>query len=162
MALSCSPQILIADEPTTALDVTIQAQVTDLVRRLREELGMAIIWITHDLGVVAGLAQRVIVMYGGFIIEEAPVRELFANPAHPYTLGLIQSLPRVDEAERRKLYSIEGLPPILYDKPTSCPFAPRCKWVMEKCWNENPALEHIEVCHCVACWVNLKTGRSRA
>jgi oligopeptide transport system ATP-binding protein len=162
MALSCSPQILIADEPTTALDVTIQAQVTDLVRRLREELGMAIIWITHDLGVVAGLAQRVIVMYGGFIIEEAPVQELFANPAHPYTLGLIQSLPRVDEAERRKLYSIEGLPPILYDRPTSCPFAPRCKWVMEKCWNENPALENIEAGHPVACWVNIKTGRSRA
>jgi oligopeptide transport system ATP-binding protein len=103
MALSCSPQILIADEPTTALDVTIQAQVTDLVRRLRDELGMAIIWITHDLGVVAGLAQRVIVMYGGFIIEEAPVGELFTNPLHPYTLGLIQSLPRVDENEHRKL-----------------------------------------------------------
>jgi oligopeptide transport system ATP-binding protein len=161
MALSCSPQILIADEPTTALDVTIQAQVIELVRRLREELGMAIIWITHDLGVVAGLAQHVIVMYGGIIIEEAPVRELFANPAHPYTFGLIQSLPRVDEAERRKLYSIEGLPPILYDKPISCPFAPRCQWVMQKCRNENPALESVEAGHRVACWVNIKTGRNR-
>ena len=96
MALSCSPQVLIADEPTTALDVTIQAQITDLVKRLRNELGMAIIWITHDLGVVAGLAQRVLVMYGGFIIEEASVTDLFANPSHPYTIGLIGSLPRVD------------------------------------------------------------------
>lgn len=95
MALSCSPQILIADEPTTALDVTIQAQITDLVKRLRDELGMAIIWITHDLGIVAGLAQRVIVMYGGYIIEEAPVRELYANPRHPYTIGLLGSLPLV-------------------------------------------------------------------
>ena len=96
MALSCSPQILIADEPTTALDVTIQAQIMDLVKRLRNELGMAIVWITHDLGVVAGLAQRVLVMYGGYIIEEASVNELFANPQHPYTIGLIGSLPRVD------------------------------------------------------------------
>jgi oligopeptide transport system ATP-binding protein len=153
MALSCSPQILIADEPTTALDVTIQAQVTDLVRRLRDELGMAIIWITHDLGVVAGLAQRVIVMYGGFIIEEAPVSELFANPVHPYTLGLIQSLPRVDETEHRKLYSIEGQPPVLYEKPTSCPFAPRCKWVTEQCWNEKPVFENVENEHRVSCWM---------
>jgi oligopeptide transport system ATP-binding protein len=153
MALSCSPQILIADEPTTALDVTIQAQVTDLVRRLRDELGMAIIWITHDLGVVAGLAQRVIVMYGGFIIEEAPVGELFTNPLHPYTLGLIQSLPRVDEIEHRKLYSIEGQPPVLYEKPTSCPFAPRCKRVTEQCWNEKPVFEIVEAEHPVSCWM---------
>src|SRR5574339_1230806 len=110
MALSCSPQILIADEPTTALDVTIQAQIVDLVKRLRDELGMAIIWITHDLGVVASLAQRVIVMYGGYIIEESQVRDLYANPSHPYTIGLLGSLPRVDERERDKLYSIEGMP----------------------------------------------------
>ena len=153
MALSCSPQILIADEPTTALDVTIQAQVTDLVRRLRDELGMAIIWITHDLGVVAGLAQRVIVMYGGLIIEEAPVSDLFANPLHPYTVGLIQSLPRVDETEHRKLYSIEGQPPVLYEKPTSCPFAPRCQWVTEQCWNEKPIFENVDAEHRVACWM---------
>jgi oligopeptide transport system ATP-binding protein len=162
MALSCSPQILIADEPTTALDVTIQAQVTDLVRRLRDELGMSIIWITHDLGVVAGLAQRVIVMYGGFIIEEAPVDELFANPIHPYTLGLIQSLPRVDEDEHRKLYSIEGMPPVLYEKPTSCPFAPRCKWVMERCWQENPSLENVDANHNVACWLDSTVRGSRS
>jgi oligopeptide transport system ATP-binding protein len=161
MALSCSPQILIADEPTTALDVTIQAQITDLVRRLRDELGMSIIWITHDLGVVAGLAQRVIVMYGGFIIEEAPVDELYANPEHPYTIGLLGSLPRVDERGRQQLTSIEGQPPVLYAKPTSCPFAPRCKFVVEKCWKENPPLLDVGPEHRAACWVDTRTGRLR-
>lgn len=161
IALSCSPQILIADEPTTALDVTIQAQIMELVRRLRDELGMAIIWITHDLGVVAGMAQRVIVMYAGLIIEEAPVNKLFANPTHPYTLGLLRSLPRVDEREHVKLYSIEGLPPVLYEKPTTCPFAPRCQWAMEKCWKENPPLESVGPDHRAACWVDTKTGRLR-
>ena len=161
MALSCSPQVLIADEPTTALDVTIQAQIMDLVKRLRNELGMTIIWITHDLGVVAGLAQRVIVMYGGFIIEESPVQELFANPSHPYTIGLIGSLPRVDEKEHARLFSIEGQPPVLYQKPQACPFAPRCKWAMERCWKENPTLELVANEHRIACWVDIKTGRSR-
>lgn len=161
MALSCSPQILIADEPTTALDVTIQAQITDLVKRLRNELGMAIVWITHDLGVVAGLAQRVMVMYGGYIIEESDVNDLYANPSHPYTIGLLGSLPRVDEKERTRLYSIEGAPPVLYNKPTACPFAPRCKWVMERCWNENPLLEPVTPRHNIACWVDVKTGRPR-
>ncbi|KXK11368.1 MAG: putative oligopeptide ABC transporter ATP-binding protein [Chloroflexi bacterium OLB14] len=161
MALSCSPQLLIADEPTTALDVTIQAQIMDLVKRLRNELGMAIIWISHDLGVVAGLAQRVIVMYGGLIIEEASVNDLYANPTHPYTIGLLGSLPRVDAKERTKLYSIEGSPPVLYNKPTACPFAPRCKWAMERCWKENPALETVSPEHRVACWVDTKTGRAR-
>ncbi len=161
MALSCSPQIVIADEPTTALDVTIQAQIMDLVKRLRDELGMAIIWITHDLGVVAGLAQRVLVMYGGYIIEEAPVNELFANPEHPYTIGLLGSLPRVDEKERTKLFSIEGQPPVLYQKPDSCPFAPRCKWAMEHCWKENPPLLVMGPGHRAACWVDTRTGRHR-
>ena len=161
MALSCSPQILIADEPTTALDVTIQAQIMDLVKRLRDELGMAIVWITHDLGVVAGLAQRVLVMYGGFIIEESPVKELFANPEHPYTIGLLGSLPRVDEKERTKLFSIEGQPPVLYQKPQACPFAPRCKWVVDKCWNENPPLLEVGPEHRAACWVDTRTGRLR-
>ncbi|MEO8357752.1 MAG: ABC transporter ATP-binding protein [Chloroflexota bacterium] len=161
MALSCSPQILIADEPTTALDVTIQAQIMDLVKRLRDELGMAIIWITHDLGVVAGLAKRVLVMYGGYIIEEAPVNELYANPSHPYTIGLLGSLPRVDEKERTKLYSIEGQPPVLYTKPNACPFAPRCKWALEHCWQENPALMGVGPEHLAACWVDTKTGRHR-
>jgi oligopeptide transport system ATP-binding protein len=156
IALSCSPQLLIADEPTTALDVTIQAQITDLVKRLRNELGMAIIWISHDLGVVAGLAQRVMVMYGGYIIEEAHVNELYANPSHPYTIGLIGSLPRVDKGESKKLVSIDGVPPLLLEKPTHCPFAPRCKWVMERCWNENPVLETVAPEHRVACWVDVK------
>lgn len=160
MALACDPQILIADEPTTALDVTIQAQIIELVKRLRDELGMAIIWITHDLGVVAGLARRVMVMYGGFIIEEAPVRELYANPSHPYTLGLLGSLPRVDQ-ERERLFSIEGLPPVLYQMPAACPFAPRCKWAMERCGKENPVLETIGPDHRMACWVDTRTGRAR-
>ena len=161
MALACAPQILIADEPTTALDVTIQAQIMELVKRLRSELGMAMIWITHDLGVVAGLAHRVIVMYGGFIIEEAPINELFANPQHPYTLGLMGSLPRVDETGHHRLTSIEGLPPTLYEKPNYCPFAPRCKWVVEKCWKENPPLLNVGPEHIAACWVDTKTGRLR-
>jgi len=161
MALACSPQVVIADEPTTALDVTIQAQIMDLVRRLRDELGMAIIWITHDLGVVAGLAQRVVVMYGGLIVEESLVKDLYANPQHPYTLGLLGSLPRVDERGHQRLVSIDGLPPILYEKPKQCPFAPRCKYAIERCWNENPALEAVAPEHKVACWVDIKTGRAR-
>src|SRR6266511_568339 len=143
MALSCSPQILIADEPTTALDVTIQAQITELVKRLRDELGMAIIWITHDLGIVAGLAKRVLVMYGGDIIEDALVSNVFANPLHPYTLGWSASLPRVDAKEPHRLESIEGLPPVLYQKSDSCPFAPRCKFAIERCLQENPPLELV-------------------
>jgi oligopeptide transport system ATP-binding protein len=162
MALSCSPQILIADEPTTALDVTIQAQIIELVKRLRDELGMAIIWITHDLGVIAGLADRVLVMYGGYIIEEAPVKELYANPRHPYTIALIGSLPRVDESEHTRLASIDGLPPILYEVPQSCPFAPRCKYAVEVCWKENPPLEPVGAGndHRIACWVDTRTGRA--
>jgi len=161
MALSCDPQILIADEPTTALDVTIQAQIIELVKRLRDELGMAIIWITHDLGVVAGLAQRVIVMYGGYIIEEAPVNELYFNLQHPYTIGLMGSLPRVDAKEHHRLVSIDGQPPILYEKPNQCPFVPRCKYAIERCRKENPALEKIGQNHHVACWVDTKTGSAR-
>ncbi|OGO66444.1 MAG: peptide ABC transporter ATP-binding protein [Chloroflexi bacterium RBG_19FT_COMBO_50_10] len=161
MALSCMPEILIADEPTTALDVTIQAQIVELVKRLRQEFGMAIIWITHDLGVVANIAQRVAVMYGGYIIEEAPVKELFANPSHPYTLGLIGSLPKLNEAGHTRLYSIEGMPPVLYRKPQSCPFSPRCTYVNERCWSENPPLEAINDGHRIACWVDTKTGSNR-
>ncbi len=161
MALSCNPQILIADEPTTALDVTIQAQIVELVKRLRDELGMTIVWITHDLGIVAGLARRVIVMYGGYIIEESVVKDLYINPSHPYTLGLLGSLPRLDETERERLFSIEGMPPTLYSKPQACPFAPRCKWSMERCWKENPVLESVGPDHRVACFVDVKTGRAR-
>ena len=162
MALSCGPQIMIADEPTTALDVTIQAQIIELSKRLRDELGMAIIWITHDLGVIAGLARRVSVMYGGYLIEEALVNELYANPQHPYTIGLLGSLPRLDSTRHQRLYSIEGLPPVLYEKPNACPFAPRCKWAMERCWKENPVLETLAPEHRAACWVDTQTGRSRS
>ena len=162
MALSCDPQILIADEPTTALDVTIQAQITELVKRLRDELGMAIIWITHDLGIIAGLARRVSVMYGGCIVEEAPVKSLYADPQHPYTIGLLGSLPRLDSKTHQRLFSIEGSPPVLYEKPHTCPFTPRCKWAMEQCWKENPVLEMVGTDHRVACWVDIQTGRSRA
>lgn len=161
MALACNPQLLIADEPTTALDVTIQAQIVELVKRLRDELGMAIIWITHDLGIVAGLAQRVIVMYAGYIIEEAPVKELYANPQHPYTMGLLGSLPRMDETGKRRLVSIEGLPPVLIEKPNFCPFAPRCKYVIQRCVEENPALLPVGPDHRAACWVDPETGRAR-
>ncbi|MCX6056294.1 MAG: ABC transporter ATP-binding protein [Chloroflexi bacterium] len=161
MALSCNPQILIADEPTTALDVTIQAQIVDLVKRLRDELGMAIIWITHDLGVVASIAHRVVVMYGGYIIEVSDVKDLYATPRHPYTLGLLGSLPKIQEKQHTRLYSIEGMPPVLYQKPKSCPFAPRCTWVTEHCINENPTLELVSPGHYVACWVDTKTGSKR-
>lgn len=161
MGLSCNPEVLIADEPTTALDVTIQAQIVELVKRLREELGMSIIWITHDLGVVANIAHRVLVMYGGYVIEEAPVRELFANPRHPYTLGLIGSLPKISDTEHTRLYSIEGMPPVLYRKPHSCPFAPRCTWVRERCWHENPSLDAVAENHKIACWVDTITGADR-
>jgi oligopeptide/dipeptide ABC transporter ATP-binding protein len=161
MALSCNPQILIADEPTTALDVTIQAQITELVKRLRDELGMAIIWITHDLGVIAGLAQRVLVMYGGFIIEEALVKDLYAHPTHPYTIGLLGSLPRLDSKVNERLFSIEGFPPVLYNTPTACPFVPRCKWAIDRCWKENPLLAEIAPEHYVACWVDTQTGSAR-
>ena len=161
MALSCTPQLLIADEPTTALDVTIQAQIVELVKRLRDELGMAIIWITHDLGIIAGLAKRVIVMYAGFIIEEAPVRELYADPRHPYTLGLLGSLPRVDDTAHRRLVSIEGLPPDLLGLPPGCPFAPRCIYAIDRCQKENPPLESVGPGHWKACWVDTRQGRSQ-
>ncbi len=163
MALTCSPQILIADEPTTALDVTIQAQIVELVKRLRDELGMAIIWITHDLGIIAGLADRVAVMYAGYIIEEAPVKELYSNPLHPYTLGLLGSLPRMDAQQRQRLVSIEGLPPVLYDKPNSCPFAPRCRFRVERCLKENPPLMPVggNPEHRAACWEDHRTGKAR-
>jgi oligopeptide transport system ATP-binding protein len=162
MSLTCTPQILIADEPTTALDVTIQAQIVDLVKRLRDELGMAIIWITHDLGLIAGLAHRMAVMYAGYIIEEATVKDLYAKPSHPYTLGLLGSLPRLDEGKKaRRLVSIEGMPPVLYEKPNYCPFAPRCTYQVEHCLHENPTLASVESGHNVACWVDTATRRER-
>ena len=158
IALACDPKVLIADEPTTALDVTIQAQILDIVKRLRKELGMAIIWITHDLGVVAGLADRVAVMYGGFIVEEAPVEELFANPKHPYTQGLLKTLPNLEGERSERLETIIGQPPDLYNKPESCPFAPRCTQTLERCRKENPSLINRGKNHKVACWGNPESG----
>lgn len=155
MGLSCNPQLLIADEPTTALDVTIQAQIVDLVGRLKDELGMAIIWITHDLGVVAGMAERVIVMYSGFIVEEASVGDIYARPRHPYTLGLLRSIPRLDLGRQKRLVPIEGLPPDLLEPPTHCPFAPRCQFAFDKCWQENPPLESVGNNHRAACWADI-------
>jgi oligopeptide transport system ATP-binding protein len=161
MALACEPSLLIADEPTTALDVTIQAQIVELVTRLRQDLGMAIIWITHDLGVVAGLAERVMVMYAGYIVEEGQVEHIYEDPRHPYTLALLEALPRVDRRRDHRLKSIPGAPPSLLVKPQGCPFAPRCEFVLKRCLDENPGLTTIEPDHNIACWVNVKTGTPR-
>jgi oligopeptide transport system ATP-binding protein len=158
MALSCDPKLLIADEPTTALDVTIQAQILDLIGQLRKDLGMAVIMITHDLGVVAGVADKINVMYSGYIVESAPAEELFAKPRHPYTLGLLRSIPRIDEPRKEKLIPIEGLPPDLIDAPQGCPFVPRCTYKIDRCVEENPSLEPLELGHSIACWVEVTTG----
>lgn len=152
MALTCNPDLLIADEPTTALDVTIQAQITELVTRLKEQLGMAIIWITHDLGVVAGLVEKMAVMYAGFIVELAPVQGIYNNTSHPYTLGLLESLPKVTAKEKQRLIAIEGLPPDLLQEANQCPFAPRCRFVIDRCRNENPPLAPVFKDHYSACW----------
>ena len=157
MGLSCNPLLLIADEPTTTLDVTIQAQIIDLVKRLQEQLGMAVIWITHDLGVVARLTRRVIVMYAGYIIEEAPVKVVYGTPRHPYTIGLLGSLPRLDGAPGTALFSIPGQPPDLVDLPEGCPFAARCNYVTERCRHENPTLEMVGHKQQMACWERDKT-----
>jgi oligopeptide transport system ATP-binding protein len=161
MGLACNPRLLIADEPTTALDVTIQAQIVDLVKRLRDEIGMAIIWITHDLGVVAGLADRMMVMYAGHVVEEAPVKEVYGNPRHPYTLGLLGSLPRLDEVREERLTSIEGLPPDLIALPPGCPFEPRCEFAVDKCRQVRPELEPVGPRHRIACWVDVTQAERR-
>jgi oligopeptide transport system ATP-binding protein len=155
MALSCNPQLLIADEPTTALDVTIQAQIVDIVKELRRDLGMAIIWITHDLGIVAGLVDRVQVMYAGYVVERAEVHEFYANPSHPYSLGLLHSLPRLDARQREKLTPIEGRPPDLVAMPQGCPFFDRCAYGEEKLCSVNPHLREIKPGHEIACWVDI-------
>ncbi len=160
VALACDPQVLIADEPTTALDVTIQAQIIEIIKDLREKLGTAVIWITHDLGVVAGIADRVLVMYGGQIVEEALVGDLYGDPKHPYTHGLLGSLPRLDQ-KGQELVNIKGQPPNLYEFPSSCPFAPRCPYVYDKCHAENPPLIAIENGRKVACWWDIENERPR-
>ena len=152
MALSCNPKLLIADEPTTALDVTIQAQILDLLIEMKSRLGMAVMLITHAMGVVAETAQRVVVMYAGKVVEEAPVGELFARPRHPYTQGLIRSIPRLDRADRKtRLETISGVVPSLLDPAPGCRFAPRCRFAMTACSRATPELREIGPGHKVAC-----------
>ncbi|MGY6632909.1 MAG: ABC transporter ATP-binding protein [Alkalilacustris sp.] len=152
MALACDPKVLIADEPTTALDVTIQAQILELVKELRQKLGMAIVWITHDLGVIAGIADRVMVMYGGQVVEQAPVRALFADPRHPYTRALLQTVPSVRGERAPKLKVIEGQPPLLGAHPSACPFRFRCDKAHDRCGRENPLRRPVGAAgHDVAC-----------
>lgn len=152
MALSCNPSLLIADEPTTALDVTIQAQILYLIRTLQHEHNTALILITHDLGVVAGMTDRINVMYAGHIVETAPTEELFENPRHPYTVGLLNSIPRLDAPRKERLNPIRGLPPDLIDLPDMCPFVPRCDLAREKCSEKNPPLFDVNPVHRSACW----------
>ena len=152
MALSCNPQLLLADEPTTALDVTIQAQVLEILARLSKELGTAVIIITHNLGVVARYADRVNVMYAGKIVESAGASELYAHPRHPYTLGLLKSVPRLDQSRKSKLEPIEGVPPDLINMPPGCPFAPRCTFRVDRCTEEMPPLQEVGERHTAACW----------
>ena len=152
MALSCNPKLILADEPTTALDVTIQAQILDLMRDLAVQFGTALIIITHNLGVVARYAQRVIVMYAGRIIEVGTARQIYEDPRHPYTLGLLGSVPRLDADRVERLETIEGLPPDLIDMPDRCSFAPRCKYAIDKCWEESPELETLDGGRTSACW----------
>jgi oligopeptide transport system ATP-binding protein len=152
MALACEPKLLIADEPTTALDVTIQAQILDLLRQLVAERNTALVLITHDLGVVAGMCERVNVMYGGLIMEAASADQLFARPRHPYTLGLLQSVPRLDAARKAKLQPIEGQPRDMLSPPSACPFQPRCRYEVEQSRLEVPPLREIEPGHWVACF----------
>ena len=161
MALSCDPDILIADEPTTALDVTIQAQILELIKELSAKRKTAVIMITHDLGVVAGMCDVVCVMYAGRIVEKAAVDDLFYDPKHPYTRGLLDSIPRADRSGPQRLYSIPGAPPSLIEMPDACPFAPRCASVMEKCLTAMPPETSLEgkAPRTVRCWLHAKEGR---
>ena len=158
MALSCDPKMLIADEPTTALDVTIQAQILELVQRLGKELGTAVLIITHNLGVVARYADRVNVMYAGKIIERGTAREIYGNPRHPYTIGLLASVPRLDEPRKEQLDPIQGLPPDLIALPEGCSFRPRCKFAIDRCATEIPPLVEVSEGHTSACWVSDQLG----
>jgi oligopeptide transport system ATP-binding protein len=161
IAIACGPEIVVADEPTTALDVTVQAQIVDLFKRLRDAIGMAIIWITHDLGVVAGLAERVLVMYGGRVAEIAAVDDLYENPQHPYTQGLLGALPRLDSSESKRLVSIEGTPPDLLIPVTYCSFAPRCPYAFTRCWEEIPPLIPLGPRHQASCFYDMQKGGAR-
>jgi oligopeptide/dipeptide ABC transporter ATP-binding protein len=155
MGLSNRPEILIADEPTTALDVTVQAQILELLRDLNQDTGTSIMLITHNLGVVAGLCKRVIVMYAGEIVEEGPVDQIFESPQHPYTWSLLRSIPRIDANRRERLKSIEGLPPDLIALPPGCKFSPRCPFRIEKCFTDVPTLKQVRPDQQAACWVTM-------
>jgi oligopeptide transport system ATP-binding protein len=157
MALSCDPRLLIADEPTTALDVTIQAQILEIIKRLKSELNTAVIFITHDLGVVAGLCDRVVVMYGGRIMEESPTAALYKDPRHPYTLGLLKSVPRLDEERKERLEPIPGMPPDLVNPIPGCPFYPRCTYREEYHRDNMPPLRDVGPGHQVACFIDVRT-----
>ncbi|TME01839.1 MAG: ABC transporter ATP-binding protein [Chloroflexi bacterium] len=159
MGLSNAPQILIADEPTTALDVTVQAQILELLGDLNRELGAAVIMITHNMGVVAGLCTRVIVMYAGQIVEQGTVEQIFENPQHPYTWSLLRSMPRVDAVRHERLRSIEGIAPDLLHPPAGCRFHPRCPFRIEKCYTDEPVLEEHGPDNLAACWVTMDRAR---
>ncbi len=163
IALVCNPKLLIADEPTTALDVTVQAQILDLLSAVCKEFGTALILITHDLGVVAGMTDRVVVMYAGKVVEEAPTEELFANPRHPYTLGLLSSVPRLDEGRQTELRTIEGTPPDLLQPPPGCPFMPRCFFARNIC-RTMPPLDPLpgNFLHRKACWPDITDPNEQA
>ncbi len=158
MALLCKPKLLIADEPTTALDVTIQAQILELIKDLREKVGTSVILITHDLGVVAGMADDILVMYAGKVAEYAPCRDLFANPRHRYTQGLLKSIPRLDDSEGKRLEPIRGLPPIVSNLPPGCPFRPRCDYAVEACGQTYPQRSDFGPTHYAHCHNPLKAG----
>ncbi|MFO8064575.1 MAG: ABC transporter ATP-binding protein [Spirochaetota bacterium] len=176
IAISCNPDILIADEPTTALDVTVQAQIADLMQRLSKELSISVIWISHDLGVVAGLADQLLVMYGGTVVEYGEVSRLFSHPRHPYTVGLLGALPKLGVSQER-LVNIGGSPPSLFSPPTQCPFAARCPWVLDRCTAERPPLfageqfdqddvrnnklDALADAHLTACFYDLEHDRPR-
>ena len=153
IALSCKPKLILADEPTTALDVTIQAQLLELMGDLSRRFGVALVIITHNLGVVARYADRVNVMYAGKVIESATAAEVYRAPRHPYTVGLLRSVPRLDQPRKSKLEPIEGQPPDLWNLPPGCSFAPRCRFAVEKCAHEVPPLREIRDSHRSACWV---------
>ena len=162
MALSCDPQLLIADEPTTSLDVTVQAQLLEIIAELRHRLGTAVMIITHNLGVVARYVDRVNVMYAGRLVETAPTDDLYGNPKHPYTIGLLASVPRLDSESKESLRVITGLPPNLARLPSGCSFHPRCQYVMDRCREEMPALEQVGEEHLRACFYDVdKLGKSK-
>ena len=161
MGLANKPSILIADEPTTALDVTVQAQILELLRDLNEETKTAIILITHNMGVVAGLCKRVLVMYAGRIVEQGPVEQIFKDPQHPYTWSLLQSIPRLDADRKERLLSIEGLPPDLIKPPRGCRFHPRCQFRIERCFHDDPALMDVGPDQEAACWVTMRRALAR-